>query len=70
MKIDCSKMSNKDDLLVFIALIFIICIFSFIVYLASINTFLAGFVSATLIWKWKVWFYDPIDHFIETHWPI
>jgi hypothetical protein len=69
MKIDCSKLSNKGDLLVLIALIFMVGIFCLIVYLAFAHTFLAGFVSATLVWKWQVWFYVPIDNLLEKHWP-
>lgn len=69
MKIDTSKLANKSDLIVLIALIAMIVILGLIIYLATINTFIAGFISATLTWNWKRWFYDPIDRFLERHWP-
>jgi hypothetical protein len=70
MKIDLSKLSNKDDLATLIALILLLCLLAFALYLSATNeSFLAGFVVATMIWKWKSWVYDPIDRFLEKHWP-
>ncbi|MBW0298702.1 hypothetical protein B4P00_21260 [Shewanella xiamenensis] len=69
MKIDTSKLANKSDLIVLIALIAMIVILGLIIYLATINTFIAGFISAMLTWNWKRWFYDPVDRFLERHWP-
>lgn len=70
MKFDCSKISNKDDLIIILSLLFLITQISFVLYLAfSVNSFWAGFVSATVVWKWKSWFYDPVDAFLERKWP-
>lgn len=70
MKIDTSKISNKDDLVAMVLIFVFICILSFIVYLSLTGkTFLSGFVAATLTWKWKRWFYEPADSFLERHWP-
>jgi hypothetical protein len=69
MKIDCSKLSNKDDLVVLLSMIVIFVLFAFTLYLAANNnTFLSGFSAATIIWKWKPWFYEPIDKFLEKNW--
>jgi len=69
MKIDCSKLSNKDYLVVFIGTVFILLLFVFVIYLAvTENTFLSGFVASTVTWKWKDWVYNPIDNFLELHW--
>jgi len=70
MKIDCSKLSNKDDLVVLIGMLLILILFGFVIYLAaSENTFLSGFIASTITWKWKDWVYNPIDNFLEQHWP-
>jgi hypothetical protein len=70
VKIDCSKLSNKDDLIVFIGMIFIFSLFGFVIYLAATEyTFLSGFLAATITWKWKDWVFNPIDNYLENHWP-
>lgn len=70
MKIDTSKISNKDDLMVILLLFLFICIFAFIIFLSVTGkSFFAGFIAATLTWKWKLWFYEPADAFLEKHWP-
>jgi hypothetical protein len=70
MKIDCSKLSNKDDLVVLIGTVFILLQFGFVIYLAATeNTFLSGFIASTIIWKWKDWVYNPINNYLELHWP-
>jgi hypothetical protein len=70
VKIDCSKLSNKDDLIALIGMLFILSLFGLVIYLASTeNTFLSGFLAATITWKWKEWVFNPIDKFLENHWP-
>jgi hypothetical protein len=70
MKINCSKLSNKDDLVVLIAMLFIFLLFGFVFYLAATdNTFLSGFIASTITWKWKSWLYNPVNNFLELHWP-
>jgi len=49
VKIDCSKLSNKDDLIALIGMLFILSLFGLVIYLASTeNTFLSGFLAATI----------------------
>lgn len=70
MKIDCSKMSNKCDLAALIAMLLLAGLLAFVVYLAATsNTFFAGFVAASITFKWKSWIYDPVDQFLEKNWP-
>jgi hypothetical protein len=70
MKLDTSKLSNKDDLIVLLSLIILFTLFGLALYLAvNENSFLSGFLSATIIWQWKSWFYEPIDKLLEKHWP-
>jgi hypothetical protein len=70
MKLDTSKLSNKDDLIVLLSMIILFTLFGLALYLAvNENSFLSGFLSATIIWKWKSWFYVPVDKFLEKHWP-
>lgn len=59
MQIDCSKLANKDELLSLLFTVFLIGTFALIVFLATIDTFLAGFCSASLIWNWKRWIFQP-----------
>jgi uncharacterized membrane protein len=69
MKIDCSKLSNKDDLLTIIAVVVVTAILGFTIYLAAYqNSFIAGFFSATVTWKWHEWIYSPIDNWLEKIW--
>lgn len=70
MKIDTSKISNKDDFVAILLLVIFICIFAFIIFLSATGkSFWAGFMAATLTWKWKQWLYEPTDAFLEKHWP-
>jgi hypothetical protein len=69
VKLNCSKLSNKDDLISLIGLVVMLFLFAFVIYLASKNSFLAGFVAATITWKWHDWLYKPIDSFIDRNWP-
>ena len=70
MKIDCSKLSNKGDLAAFFAMLMIGCLFGYVAYLsATDNSFFAGFISASIVWKWKSWIYDPIERVLEKYWP-
>lgn len=66
--IDCSKLSNKDDLMALIFIIVIASLFFVALYLSSINSFLAGFVSATIVWRWKAWIYKPLDILLDSIW--
>jgi O-antigen/teichoic acid export membrane protein len=69
MKIDCSKLSNKDDLLALVGiLIIVIAVATAFAIAAYINTFTAGFFSATIVWKWKEWLYRPIDRLLDKLW--
>jgi hypothetical protein len=69
VKIDCSKLSNKGDLVALLGGLFIFSLFGVVIYLAATeNAFLAGFMAATITWKWKCWVFDPIDHYLERHW--
>lgn len=69
--LDTSKLSNKDDLIVLIALIALALMVALVMYLASTeNNFLAGFTAATFTWKWHDWLYKPVDNFLEKHWPL
>ena len=70
MKIDTSKLFNKDDVVVLLGLVITLALFALVFYLAAtLNTFLAGFVAATTVWRWKAWIYVPIDQLLERHWP-
>ncbi|MDD3575720.1 MAG: hypothetical protein PHT38_02400 [Halothiobacillus sp.] len=69
MKIDCSKLSNKYDLLALVGiLIIVIAVAAAFAIAAYINTFTAGFFSATIIWKWQEWLYRPIDRLLDKLW--
>ncbi len=70
VKLDSSKISNKDDLILFLSICFLLLLLGLVVYLAyAVDSFWAGFVAATVIWKWKAWFYEPVDRFLERNWP-
>lgn len=70
MKLDCSKLANKDDLILLLSIGFLLLLLGLVLYLASaVDSFWAGFVAATLVWKWKAWFYEPVDGFLERNWP-
>jgi hypothetical protein len=70
VKIDRSKLSNKDDLVALGCLLVLFLLMGMIMYLAANEeNFEAGFVAATATWKWKQWLYDPMDRFLEKHWP-
>lgn len=68
--IDTSKDSNKHDLIVLLSLLGLIALLSLVLYLAANeNSYVAGFLSASIVWKWKSWYYDPLDAFLEKNWP-
>ena len=70
MKIDCSKLSNKDDLVSLIVILLSIAIMAAVILLQlSGESFLAGVVAATAVCKWRQWIYAPVDGFLERHWP-
>jgi hypothetical protein len=53
-----------------IGTLFILSLVGLVFYLATTdNTFLGGFLAATITWKWKDWVFNPIDNFLEKHWP-
>lgn len=70
MKIDCSKLSNKDDLVSLIVILLSIAIMAAVILLQlSGESFLAGIITATAVCKFKQWIYAPVDGFLERHWP-
>jgi len=69
MKIDCSKISNKDDLLAMMGMLVIALAIGVAMYLAIyVDSFVAGFFNATIIWKWHDWIYKPIDRALDKLW--
>ena len=40
-----------------------------VVFLTTIDTFLAGFCSASLVWNWKRWIFTPLDTLLDALWP-
>ena len=66
--INCSKIANKDDLMTLIFLLVIASVFFVALYLSTINSFLAGFWSATIVWQWKAWIYKPLDKLLDYLW--
>ncbi|WP_282109258.1 hypothetical protein [Shewanella algicola] len=69
MKIDCSKMANKSDLMALILTFICIIGFCIIAFIASYNHFIAGFFSASLVWNWRRWLYMPLDKWLDKLWP-
>ncbi|OQY41384.1 MAG: hypothetical protein B6242_17490 [Anaerolineaceae bacterium 4572_78] len=70
MKIDCSEISNKSDLLAIAGMIVLGIVFTLAFLIAAyFDNFYAGFFTATIIWKWKVWIYKPIDQKLDKLWP-
>lgn len=70
MKIDCSKLSNKDDLVSLIVILLSIAIIAAVILLQlSGESFLAGIITAIAVCKFKQWIYVPVDGFLERHWP-
>ena len=61
MKLDCSKISNKGDAMALIAVL----VLTVAVY---VDKFVAGFVSATIIWQWHDWIYKPVDAWLNRLW--
>ena len=69
MKIDCSKLSNKSDLIALLCFIITVGVLVFIVYLTMVNqTFMAGLLSASIYWNWKRLIYDPLDTLVDRVW--
>jgi divalent metal cation (Fe/Co/Zn/Cd) transporter len=70
MNIDCSKISNKTDLLALVGMVVIVALLAIAVLLAVyVDNFWAGFFSATITWKWHDWIYKPIDRLLDKLWP-
>jgi len=69
VRLDCSKISNKGDLMALAGLVILATAFGLALLLAVyVNTFAAGFFSATVIWKWRDWLYKPMDAWLDKLW--
>ena len=69
MKVDCSKLANKGDLLSLLLTVILIGAVVLVVFLTTIDPFLAGFCSASLVWNWKRWIFTPLDTLLDVLWP-
>jgi hypothetical protein len=70
MKIDCSKLSNKGEVMTVIALVILVAAIAAVLLCATyIDSFAAGFLCATAVWNWKRWLYDPMDRLLDKCWP-
>lgn len=69
MKIDCSKAANRDDAVVGLTSLVMIAMILGIIYLITVNSFLAGFLAAVLVFKLQDWVSAPIARLIDTAWP-
>ena len=70
MKVDCSKISNKGGLIAMVGVVVIFAALGIAIALAVyVDSFIAGFVSATIVWKWHDWIYQPIDRALDKLWP-
>jgi|LGVE01.1.fsa_nt_gb hypothetical protein len=70
MKIDCSKLSNKEDAVTLFGMVLILAAFAFAIYLSIfVRSFWGGYVSATIVWKWKDWIFTPLDRWLDRCWP-
>lgn len=69
MRIDCSKTSNKGDLLAILGvttlMLLAVVVFSLAVF---VDAFWGGFLAATIVWKWKAWCFDPLDRVLDRLW--
>ena len=69
MRLDCSKLSNKGDLLAIIVCLALFALFGLVIFLAATeNTFVAGFLAATITWKWHEWVFKPADRLLNRLW--
>ena len=69
MKLDCSKISNKGDLMALVGLMVLTAVLGLAVILAVyVDRFAAGFFSATIIWKWYSWLYKPMNAWLDKLW--
>ena len=69
MRLDCSKLSNKGDLLAIIVGLALLALFGLVIFLAATeNTFGAGFLAATITWKWHEWVFTPADRLLDRLW--
>lgn len=69
MHVDCSKLANKGDLLALVCLLAIAALLAAVILLAVfVDSFAAGFCSATILWKWHPWVYAPLDRVLDTLW--
>ena len=69
MKLDCSKISNKGDAMALIAVLVLTAALGVALALAVyVDKFIAGFVSATIIWQWRDWIYKPVDALLNRLW--
>jgi len=70
LKIDCTKLSNKDDVVCLVIVIMLILVLLTVITLQVKGyPFLAGIVVATAVFKWKNWIYRPVDAFLDKLWP-
>ncbi len=69
MRLDCSKFSNKGDLMAIVGLLVLTAVLGLALALAvCVDKFAAGFFSATIIWKWHPWLYKPMDAWLDKLW--
>lgn len=69
MKIDCSKLSNKDDLVILIvSAISIVILIAVVLLQLRGESFLSGVVAGVTVCKWKCWIYRQVDVFLDKHW--
>ena len=69
MKLDCSKISNKGDLMALVGLLVLTAVIGLALVLAVyVDRFVAGFFSATILWKWHDWLYKPMDAWLDKLW--
>lgn len=68
-RIDCSRISNKGDLVAIVGVLALTAILVLTLALAVyVDKFAAGFFSATVIWKWHSWIYKPLDAWLDRLW--
>ncbi len=69
MKIDRSKLSNKDDLLAILVTLATVLLFCVVIVLAEhVGNFAAGYTAAAITLKWKEWLYDPAEKILDKLW--
>jgi divalent metal cation (Fe/Co/Zn/Cd) transporter len=69
MKLECSKISNKGDLMALVGLLVLVAVLGLALAMAVyVDAFAAGFFSATILWKWYDWLYKPMDAWLDKLW--